>query len=324
MHSCYCYTDNFDHLVNNSVHYLNLRPGGQLRQRGDQQGAAPGVGCRVPMRHQVGQQAPGYLRAHRRRRHAHHGPDRGQRLEPDHPRLAVRGPGDGQPATQAGGHVVRMPLEFGGEPEQGVGRPRAGAVRGEQARIGQRPRDQDAGHDRGGRGAEAAAVRDPVHAAQPDARWLAPGDGERRPHRAHDQVFLAGSGQVRALAGNLDGQPGLADPRVHVVVQAQRQPERVEARPQVGTGRGHPHPHHVLRPAHLTPHGKVTAPTEHRCRQGDSNGASVSLTAAPPDGEPRATRPGLARWRRHRRQRRWWPGRARRTAPSPGPSGRCR
>ena len=34
----------------------------QSRQRGDQQGAAPGVGRRVPVRHQVGQQAPGHLR----------------------------------------------------------------------------------------------------------------------------------------------------------------------------------------------------------------------------------------------------------------------
>ena len=37
---------------------------------------------------------------------------------------------------------------------------------------------------------------------------LPAGDGERGPHGADDQVVLARAGQVRALAGDLDGQPG--------------------------------------------------------------------------------------------------------------------
>ncbi len=97
-------------------------------------------------------------------------------------------------------------------------------------------------------------MRDAVDAAQPEPGRLAPGHGERRPHRAHDQVILARPGQVRAFAGDLDGQPGRADPRVHVVVQGEREPERVEARSQVRAGRGHSHPYDVLRPGHLTPH----------------------------------------------------------------------
>ena len=69
----------------------------------------------------------------------------------------------------------------------------------------------------------------------------------------YDQVVLARFGQVRPLAGDLDGQPALTDPRVHLVVQAQREPERVEAGAEVGAGRGHAHPHRIGRPGHLTP-----------------------------------------------------------------------
>ena len=39
--------------------------------------------------------------------------------------------------------------------------------------------------------------------------------------------------------------------RVHLVVQAQRQPERVEARAQVSASGGHPNPHDVVSPGHF-------------------------------------------------------------------------
>ena len=46
-------------------------------------------------------------------------------------------------------------------------------------------------------------------AAQPEPGWLAPGDGERGAHGPYHQMDLARPGQVRALAGDLDGQAGL-------------------------------------------------------------------------------------------------------------------
>ena len=56
------------------------------------------------------------------------------------------------------------------------------------------------------------------------ARRLGADGCERRPHGPDDQVLLARPGQVLALAGDLDGQPGGQDPRLHLVVQRQGQP----------------------------------------------------------------------------------------------------
>src|ERR1700733_1890744 len=100
-------------------------------------------------------------------------------------------------------------------------------------------------------------MRNPVDAAKPDSRRLGPDGGEGRPHGPDDQMLLPRPGQVSALAVDLNGNPGFTDPRVHLVVQGQRQPERVEARTEVSAGRGDLYPHRVVRPGHLTPYLRV-------------------------------------------------------------------
>ena len=207
------------------------------------------------------------------------------------------------------------------------------AVRGGRAGLGQRPRGQDPGHDRGGRGAEAAAVRDPVHAAEPDARRLAPGDGERRPHRPHDQVLLA-----RLRPGPRPRRRSRWTARTR-----QTHASTSSCRPSASPSASKPGPRLALvagtrtrtrlasRPSRSSREGD-TATMEHRCRSAATTmehrcgGGPRRAVGRRADGAGRAgrARPGLGRWRRRRRRRRWWPGRGRRTAPSPDPSGRCR
>ena len=74
---------------------------------------------------------------------------------------------------------------------------------------------------------------------------------ERHPHRAEDKVLLPRVRDIRhAFAGDLDGQPGPGDARLDLVVQPERQPERVKSWSQVRAGGGHPHPHRPLSPLH--------------------------------------------------------------------------
>ncbi len=65
---------------------------------------------------------------------------------------------------------------------------------------------------------------------------------EGRAQGPYEQVLLVAGQRVRALAGDVDVQPGVGDPDDHVVVQAQRQAEGVETRAQVGAGCGDAHP----------------------------------------------------------------------------------
>jgi len=101
------------------------------------------------------------------------------------------------------------------------------------ARDDERTREQHAGDDGRGRGAEPAALRDPVRANQLQAAWLAAEPLEHGLHRAHDQVRAVAREVVGTLAGDVDHQAVLADARHGVVVARERQPERVEARAEI-------------------------------------------------------------------------------------------
>jgi hypothetical protein len=93
-------------------------------------------------------------------------------------------------------------------------------------RAGARARDgargDQARHDRGGGRAEAAPVRDPVHAAQREAGRLRQVQVvERNPQRPDDQVLLPRAHDVAgAFTGHLDVQPGAGDAHLDLIVQA--------------------------------------------------------------------------------------------------------
>ena len=145
-------------------------------------------------------------------------------------------PRDHQPAVPGRRDVVGVALQPGGEPERGVVVEQEGAA-GDQ-RAGQR----DPADDRRRRRAEPAGVRDRVVAAQPQARGLGAHLVERGPHRPDDEVRLVERRHAAgALARDHDLQPRLPDLAGQPVAEAQRQPERVEARAEVGRGRGDRH-----------------------------------------------------------------------------------
>ena len=92
------------------------------------------------------------------------------------------GPGQRQPAEQAGGGVVRVALHRAGEGEQRVVVHPVRAA-GDQGASGEQPGDH-----RGGRRAEAAAVRDAVGAGQRERRVRLAERVQRGVHGAHHEV----------------------------------------------------------------------------------------------------------------------------------------
>ena len=100
-------------------------------------------------------------------------------LEPDQPGALRLHPGQGEPAGQGRGHVVRVPLDLGGQAQQ------AGVVDALLAVEAQRPGGDDAGHDRGRGGTQPAPVRDARCAGHPQAR---------RRHHPSGRSTRAGSG----------------------------------------------------------------------------------------------------------------------------------
>src|SRR5690606_28595786 len=141
-------------------------------------------------------------------------------------------PRDGKASRKTRGHVVRMALELGGEGEHLVvgeefrtrraGVPAGRAVarrrspvavpraRARRVRRGERPGGEDPGADRGRRGAEAAGVRDPVDAAEPDVAGLVdPHAVEGLPHRLDDEVVLALVELPRTLSFDADADAGV-------------------------------------------------------------------------------------------------------------------
>src|SRR5204862_1550205 len=105
---------------------------------------------------------------------------------------------------------------------------------------------------------EPPAMRYRVDAAQGDPRRLRAHRAERRAHGPDHQVLLARRRRLAALAGHLDGQPAVGDARLDLVVERQRQAQRVEPRPQVGAGGGRAHPGRPLRPGHAA-HARPSA-----------------------------------------------------------------
>ena len=147
-----------------------------------------------------------------------------------------------------------MSLHPGGQPQQPVIvqlRFRATRQRAAGQRLArERPGRQQAGHDGAGRRAEAETLGDLVLAGNPEAAWLPADGGKRGPHSPDDQVLLAGCGGLAAVAGHLDLHPVRQDLRPHRVVQAQREPEGVEARAEVRAGRRDGDGHLAVGPAH--------------------------------------------------------------------------
>ena len=106
----------------------------------------------------------------------------------------------------------------------------------------ERPGGEHAGHDRGGRRAEPEAVRNRVHAAQRDP-WRLPASASNAARMARTTRWpspypaVASPTRCTSIRKPVVGHLG-----VHLVVQAQRQAERVEARPEVGAGGRAPAP----------------------------------------------------------------------------------
>jgi hypothetical protein len=145
-------------------------------------------------------------------------------------------PGQRRTAQQTRCDVVGVALELGGQPQDGVG------VDLLDVRA-QRPRADDAGHDRRGGGPHPPPLRDAVvrHHAEPGrgpAQLRA-----RRTERPHDQMGLIGRQVARPDPGDRDRQAGRGDAELEDVVAGQRQSGTVEGRPEVRAGRGHADPH---------------------------------------------------------------------------------
>ena len=111
------------------------------------------------------------------------------------------GPGDGEPAEQARGHVVRVALELVASDERSL------VVQRLVATERQRPGRDDPGDDRRGRRAEPAAVRDPVGAAELEAPRLATEPGEASPASPGRRGVARRVGTVvGTLARDVDGE----------------------------------------------------------------------------------------------------------------------
>ena len=147
-------------------------------------------------------------------------------------------PGDRQPAEQAGGDVVGMALELGGERERVARRGAAAspsATRPGRAALRRRWRPPTSR----ARGRAGSRLR----ATQREAGRLAAQLGRRRAHRPHDEMGLVARDVAAPSPSTSMSSPSLVDPSDEVVVQGERQAERVETRAEVGAGGGHPHVH---------------------------------------------------------------------------------
>ena len=180
-----------------------------------------------------GQQPARDLGGHRLGRDERDQAHLGARVEPDR-RCAAGQPGPAPVAIQA---IVSPPNRHGatlsGCPSSMLASGSTSCGRGARARQGAR-REQP-GHDRGGRRAEPAAVRDPVHAAQRQARAAAVTSSESNATRIARTIRWSSptTGDVGgALAVDLDLKPGPGDPRFHLVMQPEREPEGVKPGPQ--------------------------------------------------------------------------------------------
>ena len=146
-------------------------------------------------------------------------------------------PRDGEATEHARGHVVRVAFQLVGQDERRV------VVERLLTAEGERPCCHDAGTDGGGRRPQAAAVRDAVGGVELDAPGLTAEPGEGRLHCPYHKVFGRTRHLLGALSGHIDGDAFVGHPYQQVVVQTQRQSERIEARSEVGRRRRHPDPY---------------------------------------------------------------------------------
>src|SRR5690606_3376370 len=127
-------------------------------------------------------------------------------------------------------------LDLGGEFEQ------RGVVQFGVGAYGHGAGGDDPGADGGRGGAESAAVRDAVGAHDLEAAGLPAEQVEGGAQGAYEQVPLVAREGLAALTGDVDVQSRVGYPDDHVVVEAQREAEGVEARAEVGAGGGNAHP----------------------------------------------------------------------------------
>ena len=200
-------------------------------------GGPGGVEQGVGARDEVGQDHAGLLggqaRGVRRHEQAHgqvgvhrHGGGVGRPLGVD--------PGHRGPAVQGGGHVVGVPLEVGGQGEDGV------VVQGLRL-ADQAPGQQEAGQGGTGRGAHAGAVGDAVDAAHLKARLGGVGHLQAHAQGPDHQVGVVGGDHAgpHPLDVHVGGAHDGAD--LDLVVVAEGHAEGVEPGAHVGRRRGDPH-----------------------------------------------------------------------------------
>ena len=252
-------------------------------ERGDEQGGATGVGGRVRVRDGGGQQPARDRRLDAGRRHEGDGGDARVDTGTDRPPVVVLAAGDHEPAVERRRHVVGVTLEVRGELEERL-------VGGEQLPArDEGTGEDDAGDDRCGRRAEAPRVRDPVVAAQAQARGLLPHQLEGRAHRAHHEVRLVARHAVRAGALHVDHQAVGQHLGLELVAQRQREAEGVEPRTEVGGGGGHGDAHGPLdegghaqvRPAAAAAASTSASTTVSTTSPNDSSAVAVSLRPWP-------------------------------------------
>ena len=159
----------------------------------------------------------------------------------DHAVLA--GDADGEAAQESGGCVVGMAFH--------LRRQRQELVRFERP-AAQFVGAHEAGDDRGGGTAHAAAQRNAVDQPHGQPVRHAPGLRENAFGRLHDQVSAPGGQRILAepahghadvrLAGRPEPARRLQD---HLVAEVHRKPQAIEAGAEIGRRRGHCHLHRI-------------------------------------------------------------------------------
>src|SRR5690606_29787474 len=216
--------------------------GGRQQQLGapgqglDEQGGTAGVGGGGDVRDGAREQAARGFGEDRLPGDEDHRDDGRRGFHADRAGGAGVHPGQGEPAEQAGRDVVGVALDLGGEFEQ------RGVVQFGVGAYGYGAGGDDPGADGGRGGAESAAVRDAVGAHDLEAAGLPAEQVEGGAQGAYEQVPLVAREGLAALTGDVDVQSRVGHPDDHVVVEAQRKAEGVEARAEVGAGGGNAHP----------------------------------------------------------------------------------
>src|SRR5437868_5816884 len=178
-------------------------------------------------------------------------------LQPDELRPVRGRPCDSEATHQAGRNIVWVPFDIGGETQRSV------VIEEFTVRM-QCARRDNARDDRGRGRSKATTMGNPIPAPQPDSLRLAysmAGSGlcefiqqvECLAQHFHDEVPLSPIGDFSALPVHLNGQSAASDRDFNVVIEREREPQRVEAWAQVGTGRWCLYSYRLVGPTHRRP-----------------------------------------------------------------------